>query len=75
MRSGCLPLYSDVKELNATAFAIPSYIGGSLGRVAIYRYIYGNMGFSDFCKGVIDERVVRVTADGAEEQRGPGVLN
>jgi hypothetical protein len=52
-------------ELSGTKFAIPSYTGGSLGRVAIYRYVYGNMGVIYFCKGVIDERVVRVTADGA----------
>ena len=54
MRSGCLPLYSDVKDQNATAFVIPSYNGGRLGRVVIYRYVYGNMVVISFCKGVSD---------------------
>ncbi len=52
MRSGCLPLYSDVKDQNAIAFVIPSYNGGRLGRVVIYRYLFENMLVSYFCKGV-----------------------
>ena len=46
MRSGCSPLYSDVKELNATAFAIPSYNGGSLGRVVSFMYVFENIAVS-----------------------------
>ena len=49
---GEAPGNSDVKDQNAASFSIPSYNGEGLVRVTIFRYVYGNMSVSYFCKGV-----------------------
>ena len=46
----------EAKSETQLPFAIPSYNGGSRRRVAIYRYVFGNIVVSYFCKCVIWER-------------------